>query len=355
MSARSPKSSPATCMDTSSTIFLPGLAAGLSRLTRPVGPAKNPSGPEAVPARPSAARERKSRVRNARAACLSRALDELATSYAQTAATLGLPTSATYGRSSGDSSPSADLQSALASKLRARTDLSGSPEFELVWKSADMVLGPPIILLRASPRRIAVSASSGQPNAWPTPRAIDFTDQRGKTGDRSQEDIARAGLTLPEAARFAPWSTPSTRDWKDTPGMSQTGVNPDGSERTRLDQLPRQAALAPWPTPNSGPQNDNDSTWQQRRENAAKRHGNNGFGLTLGQAVTLSAQAGQDLARSSAVTEKPAASRPNLNPFFSGWLMSFPVHWAISGIKACVKLQKQRKASRSAASETPSA
>ena len=31
--------------------------------------------------------------------------------------------------------------------------------------------------------------------------------------------------------------------------MSATGINPDGTERTRLDQLPRVAALASWLTP----------------------------------------------------------------------------------------------------------
>lgn len=45
-----------------------------------------------------------------------------------------------------------------------------------------------------------------------------------------------------------------------------------------------------WPTPNAGPQNDNDGTWEQRREVLKRKHGNgNGFGLNLGQAVTLSA------------------------------------------------------------------
>ena len=39
-------------------------------------------------------------------------------------------------------------------------------------------------------------------------------------------------------------ASPSARDWKDSPGMSVTGVDPDGSTRTRLDQLPRQAQLA---------------------------------------------------------------------------------------------------------------
>jgi hypothetical protein len=38
-------------------------------------------------------------------------------------------------------------------------------------------------------------------------------------------------------------------DWKDSPGMATTGTNPDGSERTRLDQLPRVASLCGWPTP----------------------------------------------------------------------------------------------------------
>lgn len=35
------------------------------------------------------------------------------------------------------------------------------------------------------------------------------------------------------------WPTASSRDWKDSPGMSQTGVNPDGSQRKRVDQLAR--------------------------------------------------------------------------------------------------------------------
>ena len=43
-----------------------------------------------------------------------------------------------------------------------------------------------------------------------------------------------------------------------------------------------------WPTPNAGPQNDNDSTWQERREALKVQHKNgNGFGLTLGMAVSL--------------------------------------------------------------------
>jgi hypothetical protein len=57
---------------------------------------------------------------------------------------------------------------------------------------------------------------------------------------------AHRGLpdTLHSQANLASVTTPSARDWKDTSGMSETGVDPDGSTRSRLDQLPRQAQLA---------------------------------------------------------------------------------------------------------------
>ena len=35
------------------------------------------------------------------------------------------------------------------------------------------------------------------------------------------------------------YPTPSTRDWKDTPGMAMEATNPDGSTRDRTDQLAR--------------------------------------------------------------------------------------------------------------------
>ncbi len=41
-----------------------------------------------------------------------------------------------------------------------------------------------------------------------------------------------------------------------------------------------------WPTANAGPQNDSDQNWQKRREICKAKHGNNGFGLTLGMAAT---------------------------------------------------------------------
>jgi hypothetical protein len=57
--------------------------------------------------------------------------------------------------------------------------------------------------------------------------------------DRAMDNKSRL-----EDQVFLSVTTPSARDWKDTSGMSESGVDPDGSTRTRLDQLPRQAQLA---------------------------------------------------------------------------------------------------------------
>lgn len=101
---------------------------------------------------------------------------------------------------------------------------------------------------------------------WATPRASDGPNggpnQRGSKGD----------LALPAQAAHALWVTPSTRDWKDTPGMSLTG--PDG--RNRTDQLPRPVGA---------------------------------IGMTTNG--------------SSATTAKRGA----LNPEFVFWLMGFPDEW----------------------------
>jgi hypothetical protein len=74
----------------------------------------------------------------------------------------------------------------------------------------------------------------------------------------------RHGSNLQDFALTAVWATPSSRDWKDTPGMSKPGINPDGTERTRLDQLPRQVGLAigsPAQTEKRGQLSPDHSRW----------------------------------------------------------------------------------------------
>ena len=65
-----------------------------------------------------------------------------------------------------------------------------------------------------------------------------------------------------------------------------TGLRRDSSRRQRQAHLIRESGYSSWPTPNAGPQNDSDTTWPQRREELKEKWGNNGFGLTLGMAVT---------------------------------------------------------------------
>jgi hypothetical protein len=71
-----------------------------------------------------------------------------------------------------------------------------------------------------------------------TPTAQDHS--RGNKDARPQD----TGVPLSQQAALSTVSTPSGRDWKDTSGMSESGVDPDGSIRPRLDQLPRQEQLA---------------------------------------------------------------------------------------------------------------
>lgn len=134
----------------------------------------------------------------------------------------------TSGLSFDASSPSAVLQSSLESRLRAAMDVNGSPEYGLIWKHWDMPLGPPICALRGSARRNSVKGCFG----WPTPSAQEFGDSDPERMLRRRAECKERtgngngfGLTLAHAASL----------------VAETGTNPDGSLRTRTDQLPRQA------------------------------------------------------------------------------------------------------------------
>ena len=151
--------------------------------------------------------------------------------------------------------------------MRQNLDVNGSQEYALTWKRWDMESGPPICALRASGRRTSDSGCGG----WHSPQAHDVTPrgkgQKIKHGTKHgcgdlNADVATMPLTL---------------------GMSETGTNPDGSERNRLDQLPRVAHQA----------------------------------------------FGQPLSGTTAGTEKQGAYR--LNPLFSLWLMGYPIGWASCG------------------------
>ena len=70
--------------------------------------------------------------------------------------------------------------------------------------------------------------TSGYSNEW----AIKQLMANARSRDE-WDAMSRAGSGKKERL----WPTPRASDWKDTPGMSLTGTNPDGSTRDRTDRL----------------------------------------------------------------------------------------------------------------------
>jgi hypothetical protein len=93
---------------------------------------------------------------------------------------------------------------------------------------------------RKSPN-LPISVLEDQSN-WPTPRTQD-----SKHGECTEyelkrdkgKDLLHVRVERESKEDDRMWPTASARDWKDSPGMSKTGINPDGSTRTREDQLAR--------------------------------------------------------------------------------------------------------------------
>lgn len=242
----------------------------------------------------------------------------------------GLLMSGIFGPHSPTSLISADLSASLASRLRAKTDLLGSTLYQLTWKRWATPAGRSLFLLRASARRISES---------------DFTG----------------------------WVTPSARDWKDTAGMSITGVNPDGSIRHRIDQLPRQALLAGWKTPivndSTGSTHSYGRMIDGEREIFLKLPGEarltgwttpsasddrrGGTGITPGMSGSSLAQMAKIIgpARLTATGEMLTGldagieSGGQLNPAHPRWLMGLPDVWDSCGAMAMQSLPRRRRSS----------
>jgi len=96
---------------------------------------------------------------------------------------------------------------------------------------------------KSNPTSIFGAQLSDQAKHYPTPRAEEFfptpttTEARSDTLNLVNRASKGKQIMLTHHVRIYP--TPSTRDWKDSPGMAKTAINPDGSKRKRNDQLAR--------------------------------------------------------------------------------------------------------------------
>jgi hypothetical protein len=105
---------------------------------------------------------------------------------------------------------------------------------------------------------------------WPTPSSqeagtitADQIQGEAKPNQRlySKKTGKHMQVTLGRAVKL--WPTPSARDHKDSPGMSQTGINPDGSTRKRDDQLARRVYSQDEVNPDGGSLNPQWVEWLQ--------------------------------------------------------------------------------------------
>ena len=273
---------------------LPALADGIMPLPSPAGPSTVPSGRHRSPASPSVRPD----------------------------ALKAWATSGTYGLLFCGSSPSADLQQLLASKLEPLLDVHGSPEYVLTWKHWDMLSGPPISALRASPRPTNASACTG----WRTPTAtersggsqIGLMKQVRLAGWRTPDHCERGGeyrnpqkaldrvnsghqVNLSDQVVLAGWVSPMAQD-------GTRGVQPPRPQDTGI---PLSQQVVGWGTPSTRDWKDAGPAFEANPDMVAA-------------ASRLPRQVhGTTTPSSSAETGKVGV----LNQNFSCWLMGYPIEW----------------------------
>ena len=171
--------------------------------------------------------------------------------------------------------------SSLAPHIRQRLFWDSSGMTGYLTPVAQPANGTPEDFLRRKRESVARGSSMGITlsdlnmvvqtlTGYPTPTALSFNTSHQPGNNRYTNQMeAIAGYGTPRVTtncghgnpersdqarledQVSGYVTPSTRDYKDTPGMSTTGTNPDGSTRHRDDQLPRQVHGLITESPNS--------------------------------------------------------------------------------------------------------
>ena len=318
-------SSPNTSTDLHSVTFSQALADGLTHSGWLAGPGTEKCGPEAVHVSHSVLPER----------------------------VKASMTNATSGPLFGGLYPSAGLQRSLASKLHQRMDGTGHPVYEMTWKSWAMKWGSPICALRASARTTYGNDCFGvQP----------IIEHPANSAD-TNTILEMSENTDVQTAKVMGWPTTASRYWKDSAGMSETGTNPDGSERSRLDQLPRVANLLTGHNQSGGPaEMEKCGEFRQdgwKTPTASKLSGGTSEGYTevlveqVQHAGFVTPQVKDfrsgmldrwmnpvhavSINDQAEVFRLPDMTGWKLNPAFSLWLMGYPVAWLWNAPRGTVR------------------
>lgn len=170
----------------------------------------------------------------------------------------------TSGPSGSGSLTSAALQSSLESRLRVLSN--GSILYRLTWKTRVTPSGRAICALRASAARI--SASDFILSAWSTPTTRDHKD----TGDLEKSMYRKSGKlrddTVPRQAWLAGWPTPCSMEPNTSPeqvwARKQRLTEKTGVYRGKAFGLGSEVHFAGWPTPKA---NDNRGDPYEPTEN----------------------------------------------------------------------------------------
>ena len=276
----------------------PASAAGRSPSASPAGPTTGRSGPEAAPASLSARQAREQ----------------------------GLMTSGIYGLRGIGSSSSADLQSCLESRLRARLLTTGSTLYKLTWKPWTTPSGLSRSRLRASVLRTSATDSTG----WPTPSATDY--KGGYQGGRIRNGKLSTDR-LDVAAQLAGWPTPTATDAARAPSRDFTTPNVT---------LNHAAVLAGWGTPNTFDHLHRSREKWMEAETRGKGAGcaNLKDQIHLLEPARFTAS-GEILTGSSAGME----SGGQLNPAHPRWLMGYPAEWCDFAPTATPSTSSKRRSS----------
>lgn len=194
-----------------------------------------------------------------------------------------------------------------------------------------------------------------QTAGWPTPKAMDHTSNVERVEARIERDGRRTPCNLPSAAELTGWNTPTTED-ATRDGSAETWMKYREEQQwsgcrlrneVHMTVLPGSPTAPPWATPAA-----RDSKYPPLKSFADR--GGGAKGESLGNQVATS---GTPATSSTAETVSGGGSRRGvLNPYFSAWLMGYPVWWVEAGLRAAatVKARSRSRSRRSKGGPRPS-